>query len=83
MTNEELAIQSWNERYPEGNELFRDAQIDGFIAGAECKEKQFKEYLEGLKSKHPMSYRSDWKAYENNIYHEILDEIIDGFFKDA
>lgn len=33
-TIEERALASWNERYPEGSERYRDAQIDGYIAGA-------------------------------------------------
>lgn len=33
-TVEERALASWNERYPEGSELYRDAQIDGYIVGA-------------------------------------------------
>lgn len=34
MTLEERAVQSWEERYPNGSDVYRDAQIDGYIAGA-------------------------------------------------
>lgn len=32
---EKAAKKSYRDRYPEGLELYKDAQIDGFIAGAE------------------------------------------------
>lgn len=32
---EEAARKSFEERYPDGIDLYKDAQIDGFIAGAE------------------------------------------------
>ena len=85
MTNEEKALELYpiciiysdiaQEKY-DCNEAERLAALEM----AEWKDWQFKEYLEKKKAERPLSYRSDWKGYENGIYHDFIDEMLDELF---
>lgn len=62
-TIEERALASWNERYPEGSERYRDAQIDGYIAGAtEQRTADIKEACECFE------LAEDWQAWANGDF---------------
>lgn len=82
MTNEEKAtyIANVNQCIDRSGYSSFDECKDSALDMAEWKDQQFKEYLEKKKAENPLSYRSDWKSYENGIYHDIINEIINELF---
>ena len=80
MTNEEKAIETYRTRYLKGEEreIMRERR-KGFVAGANWKDEQFKEYLEKKRNKLVDEHKNGDCRLE---YAACVNEIINELFKE-
>lgn len=81
MTNEEKAIETYRTRYLKGEEreIMRERR-KGFVAGANWKDQQFKEYLEKKKTEMLDKRRKGEGGVDTYYKRRMVEEIINELF---
>ena len=75
-TIEERALASWNERYPEGSERYRDAQIDGYIAGATEQKAIDEDAIHAIVEKQVLKAIEKQKAIDIDKACKVVDDLM-------